>query len=237
MRNVHVAPQVGDPVLVSFPRILLRTTLLLCFILFSAHADCGATQPANSRDPFPFSVGLSARFAVADFDGDRRPDVASVQVGQRGEAGKVSYSIELRLSASDWKSIQVVGPPGGLLIRAADVNNDSFIDLTFVAAWSQQPVAILLNDGSGNFAPAPTLAFPDAFASSRGPSADESSGIVRAPDVTLSQERTAMYPAAEKMSGTRLAIRSFRPCRVVIISNSFFNSRPPRAPPFELCFT
>ena len=52
---------------------------------------------------------------------------------------------------------------GGLEIAARDVNGDHAIDLVLTAAWFRQPVAILLNDGHGNFSAVEPMEFPGAF--------------------------------------------------------------------------
>lgn len=109
-------------------------------------------------------------FAIADFDGDRRPDLASIQTGestQSGAASDCSYWIQLRLSTSGRRLIRLVAPAGGLLIEARDVNGDHAIDLVFATAWLRRPVAIFLNDGHGKFSRVAPAAFPGAFAAPR----------------------------------------------------------------------
>lgn len=108
------------------------------------------------------SPGPGLTFAIADFDGDRRPDFASVQVGQ-DMSGSSDYSIQIYLSEIGRQSIDIVAPVGGLLIEARDVDGDHTIDLVVSATWRKQPVAIFLNDGHGTFSRAEAAAFPAAF--------------------------------------------------------------------------
>jgi len=112
------------------------------------------------------SFGLGPQFAIADFDGDVRPDVASIQIGLNS-SGNTTYWIQLQLSAVSSQSIGLVAPMGGLLIEARDINGDHAVDLVLATAWFKQPVAILLNNGHGSFSRVEPTAFPGAFTGSR----------------------------------------------------------------------
>lgn len=140
--------------------ILWAFLFLLCGLAGNATASTGQIQGGTSASPGP---GLS--FAIADFDGDRRPDVANVQAGDDA-SGAGSYWIQLQLSGAGRQSIQIDAPSGGLLIEARDVNGDHAIDLVLITAWFRQPVAVLLNDGHGKFSRAEPASFPGAFGSS-----------------------------------------------------------------------
>jgi hypothetical protein len=54
----------------------------------------------------------------------------------------------------------VSAPAGGLQIASRDVNGDNFLDLIISTQLANEPVAVLLNDGRGNF----TLAEAKEFA-------------------------------------------------------------------------
>ena len=137
--------------------ILWAFLLLLCSLAGNCTASAGEIQNGAGA-----SAGPGLQFAVADFDGDLRPDIASVQVGDSA-SGTSSYWIQLQLSGAGRQSIQLVAPRGGLLIEARDVNGDHAIDLVLTTAWSRQPVAVLLNDGHGRFSRAEPALFPGAF--------------------------------------------------------------------------
>ena len=137
--------------------ILWAFLLLLCGLAGSSTASAGGIQNGASGSPGP---GLP--FAIADFDGDRRPDVANVQAGGNA-SGNSTYWIQLQLSATGRQSIQLDAPSGGLLIEARDVNGDNAVDLVLTTAWFRQPVAVLLNDGHGKFSRAAPTLFPGAF--------------------------------------------------------------------------
>jgi hypothetical protein len=130
-----------------------RFTLLLLIASVLPHFAF-AGRPAA-----PTSAGPGVPFAVADFDGDSNLDYASIQTGRIG-ASSEDYWVRLRLSASGRRYIRVAAPKGGLRIEAHDVNGDNAVDLVFATAWLNQPVAILLNDGHGNFSEVDPSAYP-----------------------------------------------------------------------------
>jgi hypothetical protein len=121
------------------------------------------TEPQANVARLSNLAGPGTDVAFADFDGDMRPDSARVQRGLASTGGE-SYAIDFRFSASDAPaSMSVVAPRGGLRIEARDVNGDNAVDLVLTTAWFGQPVAILLNDGHGNFSATAPAAYPRAF--------------------------------------------------------------------------
>ena len=121
--------------------------------------DSAAARVPHQNSP-DLSVSYARQFAIADFDGDNRPDLASVEFGRNGP---LNYSINLRLTSGPQQSINIAAPEGGLQLRAQDVNGDSFPDVVVTTFWTDRPVAILLNDGRGNFTRSEPSAFPGAF--------------------------------------------------------------------------
>jgi hypothetical protein len=111
------------------------------------------------------SARAATHFAIADFDGDSRPDVASVHVGQ-GSSRSTRYWIAFHLSGSSGQTVGITAPAGGLQITSRDVNGDSFPDVIVTTAWTNKPVAILLNDGFGNFTVSNPSEFRSVFAAS-----------------------------------------------------------------------
>jgi len=145
----------------------LRATLLciaLLFLMVTAGSRSARAEAVQNSDAASAGPGLS--IAIADFDGDQRPDLASVEIGHSGSATN-TYWIQFQLSAAGRQSVQLVAPAGGLRIEARDVNGDHNVDLIFTTAWYRQPVAILLNDGHGRFSRAEPAAFPGAFGGAR----------------------------------------------------------------------
>ena len=90
------------------------------------------------------------RVAIADFDGDWKPDLAVVEAANLPQA-RANYAIHLQLSAGADSSFLISAPDGGVRVAARDVNGDSFPDVVVSSVSDEHVVAILLNDGHGNF--------------------------------------------------------------------------------------
>ena len=131
---------------------LLWLLAALCLLLVFARRSAAAASPGHA----------AIHFAIADFDGDSRPDFASVDAGQISSR-LTKYWIEFRLSGGPSRGVTITGPTGGLQIASRDVNGDSFPDVIVTTAWSNTPVAVLLNDGVGNFASSSPSEFQSAF--------------------------------------------------------------------------
>lgn len=149
-------------------------------------AAAAATSSANGVAP---SISIEP-FAIADFDGDRRPDLAQVESGQ-GTSYRTQYWIQLQLTRAGPQLIGVIAPAGGLQLRVSDVNGDHAIDLVLSTAWLNRPVAILLNDGHGRFTAEKPSAFPGAFRS--GPSQRVSQRTSPHGAASATQSRPGMY--------------------------------------------
>jgi hypothetical protein len=127
-----------------------------CWLLgFSARVAAASALPAQAP----------THFAIADFDGDSRPDLASVHVGQ-SSSRSTRYWIAFHLSGGTGQTVGITAPTGGLQITSRDVNGDSFPDVIVTTAWTNKPVAILLNDGLGNFTASNPAEFQSAFTAS-----------------------------------------------------------------------
>jgi hypothetical protein len=135
----------------AFPALLLVLTAPL-------HA---ADRPAHGHT----APGAGLPFAIYDFDGDNKPDLAQVHAGGTA-ASSTHYSIDFELSTGSRQSIELTAPSGGLRLESRDVNGDQFPDLVVTTSWTEQPVAVLLNDGRGNFKSLDASVFPNAFETS-----------------------------------------------------------------------
>jgi hypothetical protein len=178
-------------------RYLIRSLLLLVFLGF-----VGGRAAANTdvQKALVSSVGSGQSFAIADFDGDLHPDVASVQTG-RTDSSNADYWIQLQLTMAGSQSFHFVASIGGLRIAARDVNGDHAVDLVLTTALLNQPVAVLLNDGSGNFTRASPSAFPGAFSESKanwasgGPQVTDAVGVPpQSSTVVFLETRGLAYP-------------------------------------------
>ncbi len=134
-----------------------RALLALCAIIVAARGTFAAESSIqHTPDSSP---AFNSVFAIADFDGDRKPDLATVEIQNGNSSSRTQYSIRFRLTTGAAQSFGVLAPAGGLQIVARDVNGDDAMDLLISTAWLHQEVAVLLNDGHGNF----TLANPGEF--------------------------------------------------------------------------
>lgn len=211
------------------------TTLGLAFLLLflqGALAWCGraATSAVGTELPGPYA----SQFTIADYDGDRLPDLASVQFGE-SSSQDTRYCIEFRLTGGLHETLAVTGPTGGLQLKSKDVNGDSFPDVVVTSLWTRQPVAVLLNDGRGNFTPSAPSAFPAAFNASESSfrtQAPANMGAVadlftRHPSDDCAQCGRAYAPETIARSVTSSASRLFTSSD----RRSFLGRAPPRCTP------
>jgi hypothetical protein len=205
---------------------VLCATLLLALLPF-AHRDLD--RPTNLLVRSALAQG-STHFAIADFDGDLQPDLAMIRVTHEG-APQTEYSLELKFSSGPRPSIGLLGPAGGLEISPQDVNGDKFADLVITSQMDSEFVAILLNDGKGNFTHAESSDYPQV--GKRG-----ESRITAPPDyfgyrVAVGQSSS---PIGEEVrpgdwNHARLDPSALALVPVQILADSLVLLKPGRAPP------
>jgi hypothetical protein len=145
-------------------RIFLPAFAVLCLV---ACVWAGRLEFQNEDQPISrlvrTAVALgSTQFAIADFDGDRQPDLALIRVTSDGSPTS-QYSVDFNFSGGQKPAICFVGPAGGMQISPRDVNGDKFADLVVTALLDSKFVVILLNDGNGNFVAAEPSDYPAAL--------------------------------------------------------------------------
>jgi hypothetical protein len=209
-------------------RYCLRSFFLLLLLgLIGGSAVAGASV----QNAPVTSVGLGPQFAIADFDGDRRPDLASIQAGPNS-SGTTNYWIQLQLSSVGRQSLRLVAPVGGLQIEARDVNGDHAVDLVFTTAWFNQPVAVLLNNGHGGFSRVEPDVFPGAFSKSTtnwvafSHQVTDAFGIAPQSGAGICPEARNLLHGRAPTSSISLSSRGFHVSPILI-------SHPGRAPPSE----
>jgi hypothetical protein len=206
--------------------------LLLAFILLGVaaggSAKTAAAQTSSARGP----LNTAQSFAFADLDGDAALDSADVwSTTSSSEAGE--YWLELQLSSVGRRSIPLVGPAGGLVIEARDINGDHAPDLILATAWFKQPVAVFLNDGHGSFSRVEPAKFPAAFNSGTGVWSDNAS--FGAHNFALpNQYRGAVSPGAERLRVLPSPADAFRDVTSLNPSELALLSHDGRAPPSRL---
>jgi hypothetical protein len=138
----------------------LRPWLRICLLVLCGSFFGGI--PAQASNLILPVSGSTVPIAINDFDGDLRPDVATVQAVSDNSSNTI-YRIQLELSTGGTQSIHLAGPSGGLRIVARDVNDDGIPDLIVSLAWREKPLAVLVNDGRGVFSLHDPSSFPLAF--------------------------------------------------------------------------
>jgi hypothetical protein len=100
------------------------------------------------------------RFAIADFDGDWKPDLAVVETAGLRKV-HANYAIRLQLSAGPELFFLIDAPSGGVRVAARDVNGDNLPDVIVSSVLDERVVAVLLNEGHGQFSRAEPSSFLD----------------------------------------------------------------------------
>jgi hypothetical protein len=196
---------------------------------------CGLLPLAGrgSAEPVP-PAQMATHFAIADFDGDSRPDLASVHVGQDSPRS-THYWIAFHLSGGLGQTVGITAPTGGLQITSRDVNGDSFPDIIVTTAWTNKPVAILLNDGFGNFTVSNPSEFQSAF------TASETSWTLATAEIwdasaalllsrSVSGDSWTKYRSLLSRRTTSLLAAQFDPAPILPFVSLFIGRAPPFAP-------
>ncbi|MGA8678704.1 MAG: VCBS repeat-containing protein [Candidatus Acidiferrales bacterium] len=205
--------------------------VLLLSLLVALTAGSASAQ-SNRRSTAPTSGHPGLPFAIADFDGDHLPDVATVEGGYTA-ASVADYSIRFSLSGSGSLSIPLIAPAGGLSVEARDVNGDDAPDLIVATMWQRQPVAVFLNDGHGSFSRVETSKFESSFDSSSSPIA---SAPGQQPDgvASLAPETAGFCALLRATSDHQPHFGRITKPTAVIASHEFLGSHSGRAPPSEV---
>ena len=154
-----------------------KALLILCLV---AAVVCRTDAAGTSTQHLPVSSqGSNSSFTIADFDGDQKPDLATVEVQKSSSSRTTRYSIRFQLTAGIAQVFGVTAPSGGLQIVARDVNGDNMLDVLVTTVLQHEQVAILLNDGHGKFRMADPSEFPGAI---RESSRQWNSGTIPARD-------------------------------------------------------
>ena len=143
----------------------MRTVGMLLLLVFASIIAACLEIARPARNAAPHEAGRVPQFAIEDFDGDSRPDIATVLEGRSGTADN-HYRIRFQLSSGGSQNIDLTAPVGGLDLSSRDVNGDDFLDIVVTTAGTNRPVAVLLNDGAGTFTASDPSAFPGAFRNS-----------------------------------------------------------------------
>ena len=126
------------------PNRAIRPGARVCLFIAALFAAAGA-QAGGLHGRIPGRLVAAA----ADLDGDRRVDVATAGASRREAAGYV-FDITIRLSTRETGAVTVRTPRAAGSLYLRDLDGDADRDLV-VEAFDREPLAVLLNDGSGHF--------------------------------------------------------------------------------------
>jgi hypothetical protein len=211
----------------SWPTVASSAFAFFCVILGLAASPKAASAPQT----WPFSSRLTtSQFAIADFDGDHRPDLATVQIGH-SDSWDTQYWIAFHLSCGARQTLSITAPTGGLQITSRDVNGDDFLDLIVTTAWTNRPVAVLLNSGQGDFRVLDPSVFSAAFQTSEKSCACPTEETNSAAAALLSPYRTGICSQGRAFSSSPnvIALLFPRACRssLSLVVASFLGRAPP----------
>lgn len=212
---------------------MLSVCCLLSISQVAARASDLSRNTANASGQNSRAAIPDSRFAIGDFDGDRQPDIATVEIAHFNSFHS-RYSISFQLSKGRPQTIGITAPPGGLVLLARDVNGDLALDLVLVTPWRHEMVAVLLNDGEGHFSAADPAQFPINTVSSR-----TQIGIVpRLPEdgTVLSFQYSALRHPGRKIPAIRNSEPAFSRARSFAgaLFPSSLSSRAPPRPNFHV---
>ena len=145
-------------------RLCLPAFAVLCLVacLWAGRLEFQtADQPISRLVRTAVALG-STQFAIADFDGDRQPDLALIRATIDGSP-TTQYTVDINFGGGHKAAIRFVGPAGGMQISPRDVNGDKFADLIVTSLLDSKFVVIFLNDGKGNFVSAEPSDYPGAM--------------------------------------------------------------------------
>jgi FG-GAP-like repeat len=195
-------------------------------LAFWPSAAAASDDPRNDRSS---TQHVAAPVTIGDFDGDQRPDFVTADIGQRGASHTV-YKIAIELSSGVRSTVDIAAPEGGLQLTSRDVNGDAWPDVIVTTAWTQRPVAVLLNDGQGNFKQLSPEQFPGAFPDSNSSIVSTSSEVRDSLAALLSRYDAGYFKPVASLDSPYLArqqIPDSRSDSPVSRSSSYLGRAPP----------
>jgi hypothetical protein len=207
----------------NFLRVLVLCTTAALGVCLSHAQRAIAAAPAVASP-------IVTHFAIDDFDGDHRPDVASIDMGQSG-ARDTRYWVAFHLSAGTESMVAISAPSGGLDITSLDLNLDGFPDVLVTSAWTKRPVAVLLNDGFGNFTRSDVSPFQNIFAASDASWTSESEEIRDLTALPLYRSIAGNFRSASRSTSnpkmSRLLSPKASPAAIALVALPSIGRAPP----------
>ena len=137
---------------------LVRRFLSLCVVA----SGLSAASP-DARDLVQnLSSPSVAGWALSDFDGDSKVDLATTGLG-RGDGRGYAHEVRIDLSAFPETSFTFRSHSASVQLSAWDIDGDHDRDILILESSTLEPVGIWLNDGAGHFREGDLADFRDAL--------------------------------------------------------------------------
>lgn len=219
-----------------FLSALLLPTLLLVIAPGVRAQDGfrGALEKINRTAPLahPFATLSVPTLAIADLDGDDKPDGA-ILLESEGSHGQGYFEVELHFTGHRNANLKFQSLEPAVTVKALDINHDGDVDLIIEQSWTHRRLQVWINDGHGNFEKGRMEDFPSGLAPVRDRIG--SSDRIDLQAFSLSSQRgfetmlVASHIAGRPPSDSDFAISSislFRPDHALSLARS-------RAPPLS----
>src|SRR5689334_10007571 len=121
----------------------------ILFVLFCGIGAAGLLPAATSERTAPTLPGRLKGSVIADLDGDRQADVATSRTTRRGGSAYL-HDITFHFSGSEDRVITVQTILKAERMTLRDLDGDADCDLVLESV-TREPLAVLLNDGNGEF--------------------------------------------------------------------------------------
>lgn len=132
--------------------LAFATVLLVAPVLRAQDGVQGALASIRATTPLAqsFTSLQGPTLAIADFDGDNKPDGAILLEADRLR-GQGNFKIELHLTEHDNADIKFQSAEPELTVEALDIDHDGDIDLVIEQSVTRKRLQVWINDGHGNF--------------------------------------------------------------------------------------
>lgn len=145
---------------------VLTTLLLLAVPALRAQDGAeGVLARLTTTSPVarPISPLSGPRFAIADFDGDNKPDGALL-LEPAPFLGSGSFQLELHFTGHNNSNINFQSPEPDVIVAAMDIDHDGDIDIVIQQSVTHKGLQVWINDGHGNFEKGRIEDYPSAVA-------------------------------------------------------------------------